>query len=664
VVDAGAYIAGNPDATQAEFARWVGSVRAMARYPELLGFGELVLVPAAELEAFAKRIAPDATLPRAADGTVQAIPRGERPFYCMVAASMQRPGGEAPAGFDFCAGNPAPLVARDSGRGSYEPIKIGESTTLGILTPVYRGGVVPATVPARRAAFVGWLGMSVAPRFVLESALAGHPGTAVQLRYRAGTSDAAFTAGKAPRGARSATIDLRNGWTVRTSATVAGGRIFDHGSALLALIGGVVLSVLLGLLDTARRRRARAQTEERVLRESEQRLGALLQHSSDMVTVVAVDGTVLYQAGSVHSVLGHTPSQLEGTKLTEWAGPDDVERLLALCETPQTAGAELDLRHADGSLRSCEVRATSLLDHPAWAGVVLNIRDVSDRKQLEIELRLAQKLESIGALAAGIAHEINTPIQYVLASVGFLDHAFTDMEQLHGTYAALRDAAGLAGLDPALLASVGEAEETADLDYLRERIPGALERSRDGLARVAKIVGAMREFGHPPTTGGAPVDINAAIENTLIVAASEYNHVAELTTELGDLPPVDSNPGDINQVLINLIVNASHAIADTVQDTGQRGEIQIRTYVEDDQAVITIADTGGGIPADIADRVFDPFFTTKDVGRGTGQGLSIARAIIDRHNGRLTFDSDPGHGTTFTIRLPLTPAHIPATAPA
>jgi hypothetical protein len=212
----------------------------------------------------------------------------------------------------------------------------------------------------------------------------------------------------------------------------------------------------------------------------------------------------------------------------------------------------------------------------------------------------------------------------------FLDGAFADMAQLNEAYSALCEAAARAGVDPDALARVAEAEEAADLEYLRERVPAAVERSRDGLKCVAKIVGAMRVFGHPSTNGKAPVDVNAAIENTLVVAASEYKYIADVTTDLGDVPPVLSNGGDINQVLINLIVNSCHAIADLVDDSGERGRIDIRTSVDGDAAIITIADTGGGIPASIAERVFDPFFTTKDVGKGTGQGLAIARTIIDR----------------------------------
>jgi PAS domain S-box-containing protein len=456
---------------------------------------------------------------------------------------------------------------------------------------------------------------------------------------------------------------LHNGWTVQTAGAAHTATFLRDWDALGILAFGTLLSLLVALLDRARRRRALAVTKELVLRESEQRLDALLHNCSDMITVVAVDATVLYQADSVRSVLGLTPCELVGADLSDRVQPEDVPELLSLCRTGETAEAELNFRHADGSVRACEVRATSLLDHPAWRGVVLNIRDVSARKRLEIELRLAQKLESVGHLAAGIAHEINTPIQYVSSSMDFLDGAFADMAELNEAYAALREAAARAGVDPDALTRITEAEDAADLEYLRERVPAALERSRDGLKRVAKIVGAMRVFGHPSTNGTAPVDVNAAIENTLIVAASEYKYVADVTTDLGDIPAVLSNGGDINQVLINLIVNSCHAIADAVGDGGERGRIDIRTSLDGGAAIITIADTGGGIPAAIADRVFDPFFTTKEVGKGTGQGLAIARTIIDRDGGELTFETRPGEGTTFTIRLPLTAdAVVPAAA--
>ncbi|MEA2245110.1 MAG: two-component system, NtrC family, sensor kinase [Solirubrobacteraceae bacterium] len=665
IVSASGFVAGNPDGSSRQFVRWVRSVRALERYPELQALGHSVVVPAAGLAAFGAAAERHPTGPLSPDGRFHVLPPGERSFYCLTAAGVGRDViGSFPAGFDFCANlplGPSILAARDSGTSAYAPVENGAQTLLVVHMPVYRGGRTPATVAKRREVFIGIVGMSVVPSVVLERALTGHPRTQVTFRYSAGTSSAVFSAGAAPRRSQSTTIDLHNGWTVQTVAAADAGGILGDWTALALLIFGTLLSALVGLLDKMRRRRALATTDERVLRDSEQRLDALLHNSSDMITVVAVDATVLYQADSVRSVLGHTPCELVGADLSYWVQPEDVPQLLSLCRTLETAETELNFRHADGSVRACEVRATSLLDHPAWRGVVLNIRDVSSRKRLEVELRLAQKLESVGQLAAGIAHEINTPIQYVSSSMDFLDGAFADMAQLNEAYSALCEAAARAGVDPDALARVAEAEEAADLEYLRERVPAAVERSRDGLKCVAKIVGAMRVFGHPSTNGKAPVDVNAAIENTLVVAASEYKYIADVTTDLGDVPPVLSNGGDINQVLINLIVNSCHAIADLVDDSGERGRIDIRTSVDGDAAIITIADTGGGIPASIAERVFDPFFTTKDVGKGTGQGLAIARTIIDRDGGELTFDTRPGDGTTFTIRLPLT---ADAVAPA
>ncbi len=207
---------------------------------------------------------------------------------------------------------------------------------------------------------------------------------------------------------------------------------------------------------------------------------------------------------------------------------------------------------------------------------------------------------------------------------------------------------------------VEEAEEIADIAYLRARIPEAFVRSFDGIQRVSKIVGAMRAFAHPPVPERSLVDVNDAVQNTLIVATNEYRYVADVVTELGDVPLVECNGSELNQVILNLIINAADAIADVVGQSGERGRIVARTQAEGEDVLISIADTGAGIPAEIADRVFDPFFTTKEIGRGTGQGLTVSRSlVVERHHGALTFETVPGEGTTFVIRLPVRSSSAP-----
>jgi two-component system NtrC family sensor kinase len=203
-------------------------------------------------------------------------------------------------------------------------------------------------------------------------------------------------------------------------------------------------------------------------------------------------------------------------------------------------------------------------------------------------------------------------------------------------------------------ARAAAAEEHADLEYLRERLPAAFERMGDGVRRVATIVGAMKDFAHPRAAVHRAMAVNAALESTLVVTHSQYTYVADVETDLRPLPSVMADDGELKQVFVNLIVNAAHAIEDEVRDGKARGTIRILTRADGDEVVITVADTGCGMPTDVHDRIFDPFFTTKEVGRGTGQGLAIARAIIaERHGGTITVDSEPGTGTTFEIRLPV-----------
>jgi PAS domain S-box-containing protein len=298
-------------------------------------------------------------------------------------------------------------------------------------------------------------------------------------------------------------------------------------------------------------------------------------------------------------------------------------------------------------------------------GLLLDITEAreveSERQRLEAELRLAQKLEAVGELAAGIAHEINTPIQYVGDSLRFLNDAFLDSMNVLDCYEALRGA--LEAGEPAaeLLDQVVDAEQHADLAYLRERLPEAFGRARGGIERVATIVRAMRRFSHVSTDGMSAANLNEALNNTLVVATNVYKYVADVELDLAELPPVICDVGEINQVFLNLIVNAAHAIETVVGSSDERGTIAISTCVERDEVVVAVRDSGCGIPDEISSRVFDPFFTTKEVGHGSGQGLALARTIIvDRHGGTISFESEPGAGTTFTMKLPLVGRSEPA----
>ena len=279
--------------------------------------------------------------------------------------------------------------------------------------------------------------------------------------------------------------------------------------------------------------------------------------------------------------------------------------------------------------------------------------EITERRLLENQLVQSQKLESIGQLAAGIAHEINTPIQYVSDSVEFLRAGMSDIDTLLGHYRA--GLARLSAIDAGseVLARIDAAEAAADLVFLRAEIPRTCERAREGIERVATIVRAMKEFSFPDVREHSEADINRALETTLMVSQHEYKQIAAVEKQLGELPHVKCNISELNQVFLNLIVNAAHAIQESGKSPAQ-GKISIGTSIEGDSVRITIGDNGCGIRSDIANKVFDPFFTTKSVGRGTGQGLSIAYAtVVKHHGGTLTFESEPGRGTTFIVRVPI-----------
>jgi signal transduction histidine kinase/HAMP domain-containing protein len=310
---------------------------------------------------------------------------------------------------------------------------------------------------------------------------------------------------------------------------------------------------------------------------------------------------------------------------------------------------------AGGRILDLELRPVG--SEETWTRLLVVVSDATDQerqRQLEIELRHAQKLQAVGQLAAGIAHEINTPSQFVGDSVAFLEGSFRDLSALLSKYREALSALERGASPAAVRQEVTSAEEAADLPFVEQNAPAAFERAMNGISRISTLVGAMKEFGHPDRREKEPADLNRALQGTLIIATNEIKHVAEVETDLGTLPLVACHLSDLNQVFLNLLVNAAHAIGEVVAKTGGKGRIRVRTAHEGDSVRIVIEDTGCGIPDAIRDRVFDPFFTTKEVGQGTGQGLAIARSIVvEKHGGVLDFQSELGKGTSFTIVLPV-----------
>jgi PAS domain S-box-containing protein len=288
-------------------------------------------------------------------------------------------------------------------------------------------------------------------------------------------------------------------------------------------------------------------------------------------------------------------------------------------------------------------------------GFIITGADITERKLLEEQLRQAQKLEAIGQLAAGIAHEINTPTQYVGDNIRFLKDSWGSVAEFLNFYGTPRSEFADGPMSPEHLQQFSQLHQKCDLEYLSKEIPSAIDQALEGVQRVAKIVKGFKEFSHPGTEEKRAININQAIETTITVARHEWKYCAEVVTAFDStLPLVPCLVGEFNQVILNLIINAAHAISNAVEESGGKGTITISTSQEGTWARVAVADTGAGIPVDIRSRVFEPFFTTKAVGKGTGQGLALAHSVIvNRHQGQLWFESEIGQGTTFFIRLPL-----------
>jgi PAS domain S-box-containing protein len=599
---------------------------------------------------------------------------GERAEYFPVFYVAPLKGNEKALGYDLYS-DP---IRREALRSSVDSgqmvatnrIKLVQETSdqYGFLVfrPVYRGGIELAGPEARQAALTGFALAVFRIADIVEKAGAT-PSSASGLGLAIFDRDANPREKLLyPKGAElDGTGDLPRGFRAARTISVAG-RTWElaaypltnsfqpvRWSSWVTLLGGLLLTSLL-TEHLAIRRRA-----EQALHQSEERarlLFATIPHPAYVFDVATLEFLEVNDAAVQQ--YGYSRDEFLRMRTTDIAPSDDTERFQRRVHEQlslvQGGAGQWKHQSKDGRAIDVEIHFHDI-NYDTHTARLAIAQDVTERNRLEIELRHSQKLEAVGSLAAGIAHEINTPVQFVGDNIRFLRDAYRDLNKVREKYQHLRDTAAADGdAERGLAEEITATEKAVDVDYLMEEIPKAIEQSLDGVTRVATLVRAMKDFAHPEAKEKAAADINQALRSTLIVARNELKYVADVETELGNVSPVVCNIGELNQVFLNLLVNAAHAIAEAKKLTGEKGLIRVRTWTEEEAVLISISDTGCGIAENIREKVFNPFFTTKAIGRGTGQGLAIARSIVvEMHGGTLTFESEVGKGTTFYVRLPL-----------
>jgi two-component system, NtrC family, sensor kinase len=424
-----------------------------------------------------------------------------------------------------------------------------------------------------------------------------------------------------------------------------------------AVVALVAVAIAVAVAVAGRRRVRVLEAELGLLRESArevQQLAAAVRFTADSIEILDTEGRIVYvnpayensQGVVLAAVRGRRPEEVESVFVQD-GGYYDMLRVSG--EEGRVWSGVLKSRLQNGKLLEEQVTVSPIRDaRDNITAYVIVKRDVAAIRALEQQLAQAQKLESIGRLAAGIAHEVNTPMHFVADNLCYL------RESIAGLLPLLRAMVGPDGSQRARQAGVADLVHSLDLDFLAADIPRAIEQSLEGCDRITHIVKSMKEFSHPGTDT-APTDLNRAIRSTVTVATHEWKPVAQVRLDLDpDLPEIVCNAGEVNQAVLNMLVNAAHAIeAASRQDPSRHGVITIITRRASGGAEVMITDNGTGIPPEISGRVFDPFFTTKPVGRGTGQGLAIAHdVIVRRHGGSLRVDSLVGSGSTFTLWLP------------
>jgi len=472
-----------------------------------------------------------------------------------------------------------------------------------------------------------------------------------------------------------ATINAGNVWHGELVNRRKDGSCYDEEMTITPVrdAGGAIQNFIAIKQDVSKRK----QTEQALARERDL-LSALMDNLPDYIYFKDVNSrfTRINRAHARHLGLPQ-PADAIGKSDADFCPGGEARQKLVEEQMLMTTGQPILglVEKSEAANRSKWLSSTKVPLHTADGkinGLVGISRDITadkkaelERQRMELQLRQSQKLESVGQLAAGIAHEINTPTQYVGDNTRFVKDSFTAIVKVLKSHEALLAAAKQNAVTPELLARSEELLATSDLDYLYMQIPSALEETLEGVERVSKIVRAMKEFSHPGGKEKTPADLNHAIESTAAVARNEWKYVADLKLELApDLPRVPCFLGEFNQAVLNLIINAAHTIGDVVKkNPGTKGCITVQTQRDGEYVEVRVTDTGTGIPEAVRPKIFEPFFTTKDVGKGTGQGLAmIYGSIVRRHGGTANFETEVGRGTTFILRLPLKPQADPGAA--
>jgi two-component system NtrC family sensor kinase len=413
------------------------------------------------------------------------------------------------------------------------------------------------------------------------------------------------------------------------------------------------------LLTAVKSRLHRRDEIDHQLRDVQERLLAIVSSTSDLVAMLDCETErTVYLNPAGRAMLGFEPNEdvtQVNLKQCFFAGKpgDEFAKHVREAEAQGTWTGECRLTGRNSKSLPVELQ---LLAHRS-DGKVTWLSIVGRDLTMSMQLRQAQKMEAIGQIAAGVAHEINTPTQYVGNNAQFLKNSFQSIARVMEAQRAVLNAAKKGAVDQELIKSVERVEEENNLSYLLAEIPAAIDEALEGVGRVSKIVTAMKEFSHPGSAEKSPANLNKSIETSVAVARNEWKYVAEVILDLDpQLPLVPCLVSEFNQAILNLVVNAAQAIGELVKNQPDtKGTITIRTRRDGDSIEICVADTGAGIPVSARPRIFQPFFTTKPVGQGTGQGLAfIYSTVVKKHGGQISFETESGKGTTFVLRLPLT----------